>query len=342
MKDNKVIIIAEAGVNHNGDINLAKQLIDVAADCGVDFVKFQTWVTEENIANDAPKALYQIENDGEGSQFEMVKKLELSFSDFKELKKYADEVGVNFLSTPDELTSLNFLINDLDLAIIKIGSGEINNIPFLRSVGAAKKDVIISTGMSTLSDVEIAFNTLLKSGALSVSILHCTTSYPAPFNSINLKAMEVLKFAFKTRVGYSDHTEGNEVSIAAVAMGAEIIEKHFTLDKKMKGPDHKASLDPQELKNFVKQIRNVELALSGSGLKEIQPREKEMKALMRKGIYLKENISAGNIISENSLAYKRPVGEISTEFIDLVINKKANTNLNAGDPLKWNEIDFSK
>jgi N-acetylneuraminate synthase len=340
MKENKVIIIAEAGVNHNGDINIAKKLIEAAADCGVDFVKFQTWITEENIENDAPKALYQIENDGEGSQFEMVKKLELSFNDFKELKTYSDKLGVKFLSTPDELTSLNFLTKELNLKLIKIGSGEINNIPFLRSVGNEKKDVIISTGMSTLSEVEIAYNTLLKSGALSVSLLHCTTSYPAPFNSINLKAMEVLKVAFKTRVGYSDHTEGNEVSIAAVAMGAEIIEKHFTLDKNMNGPDHKASLNPQELKNLVKQIRNVEMALSGSGLKEIQHEEFETKKIISKGIYLKGNLNKGELLTFDKLSYKRPNKGISTSYYDLIINKKINKDLKDGDSIQFKDIIF--
>ncbi len=338
--NNKVIIIAEAGVNHNGDIGLAKKLIEVAAFCKVDYVKFQTWITEENIDKDAPKAQYQIENDGEGSQYEMVKKLELSLNEFAELKLYAEKCGVKFLSTPDDQTSLDFLIDKLDLPILKIGSGEITNIPFLRNVGKKKRDVIISTGMASLAEVESAYNTLNNAGALSVSLLHCTTSYPAPFDSINLHAMNVLKNSFKTKVGYSDHTEGSEVSIAAVALGAEIIEKHFTLDKSLAGPDHKASLEPIELENFVKQIRNVEDALKGSGKKEIQPSEIEIKSLMTKGIYLKEDIKKGEEITESKLSYKRPCLEISTSHFDLIINKKASKDLFIGKPLSWSDISL--
>lgn len=336
----KVIIIAEAGVNHNGDIGLAKQLIDVAASCKVDYVKFQTWITEENIDVSAPKAQYQIENDGEGSQYDMVKKLELSFNNFKELKLYCDLKGVKFLSTPDELKSLNFLVDDLDMAIIKIGSGEVNNIPFLRSVGQKQKDVILSTGMSSLAEVERAYDILMYSGALSVALLHCTTSYPASFSSINLKAMDVLKFAFKTKVGYSDHTEGNEVSLAAVARGAEIIEKHFTLDKNLPGPDHKASLDPNELALLVKQIRNVEDALKGSGKKEIHPSEIEVKKVISKGIYAREDIRKGDILTEDKLAYKRPSSGISTDFFDFVINKKTRNDIKSGSALNLQDIEL--
>jgi N-acetylneuraminate synthase len=336
----KVIIIAEAGVNHNGDIVIAKKLIEVAAKCKVDFVKFQTWVTEENIDNKAPKAQYQIDNDGAGSQYEMLKKLELSFEDFIELNDYAKELGVNFLSTPDEITSLNFLVDKLNMTIIKIGSGELNNIPFLRKVGEKNRDVIISTGMSKISEVEIAYDTLLNAGAKSVSILHCTTSYPAPYKSINLKAMNVLKCAFKTNIGYSDHSEGNEVSIAAVALGAKIIEKHFTLDKNLPGPDHKASMNPEELQNLVVQIRNVENALSGSGRKEIQDNELAIKSLMTKGIYLKESIKKGQMITEEILQYKRPLVGISTSHFDLIINKFVKNDIKAGAALLWNDIDL--
>lgn len=340
MEDKKVLIIAEAGVNHNGDLQLAKELIKVAADCGVDYVKFQTWITEENIEFDAPKANYQIENDGVGTQFEMVKKLELSFDAFRILNDYATELNVKFLSTPDELTSLNFLVDELNLPLIKIGSGEINNIPFLISVGEKKLDVILSTGMSSLSEVDIAYQVLKNSGAKSVSLLHCTTSYPAPYETINLKAMDVLKCAFNTQVGYSDHSEGIEVAIAAVSRGAEIIEKHFTLDKNLPGPDHKASLSPDELKQMVNQIRNVEKALSGSGLKEIQSIENDTKKVISKGIYLNADIVKGEVITIDKISFKRPNKGVSTSYFDLVINKKANKNIIKGAPLQLADLEF--
>lgn len=326
---NKVIIIAEAGVNHNGDINLAKKLIDAAADIGVDYVKFQTWITEELVDKSAEKAEYQIQNDGvETNQFDMLKKLELSFEEFVELKNYAEKIGVGFLSTPDEEKSLDFLADELNLPIIKVGSGEINNVHFLKKIGRKKRKVILSTGMSDLGEVERAFNILKSNGATEVIILHCTSNYPAPLESVNLKAMLTLKEAFKTEVGYSDHTIGNEVSLAAVALGAVVIEKHFTLDKTMDGPDHKASSDVEEFKALVRQIRNIETALSGSGRKEIQQTEISTKSVVRKGIYARDKISKGNVLSYDDLIYKRPIANgIDASLVDSVIGKKVKSDI---------------
>ncbi|MCE9538064.1 MAG: N-acetylneuraminate synthase [Bacteroidetes bacterium] len=338
---NKVIIIAEAGVNHNGDINLAKKLIDIASGAGVDYVKFQTWITEELIDKSAPKAEYQKLNDGEAtSQYEMLKALELSFGQFRELKSYCDKKNVGFLSTPDEEKSLDFLVDDLGVELIKVGSGEVTNIPYLRKIGNKKKDVILSTGMSNLGDVELAYNTLLDAGAKNVALLHCTSNYPAPYNSVNLKAMLTLREAFKTDVGYSDHTEGIAVSLAAVALGATIIEKHFTIDKTLPGPDHKASMDPNELKALVVEIRNIEMALSGNGKKEIQISEKEIKSVVTKGIYLLYDIKEGEIITENMLVCRRPAKFIASNQFDLIVGKKVSRNINKGNSLKLSDIDF--
>lgn len=337
----KVIIIAEAGVNHNGDINLAKELIDVAAIAKVDFVKFQTWITEDIVDISAEKAEYQKENDGSNSsQFEMLKRLELSFNDFIELKKYSESKGVKFLSTPDDYKSLDFLSDELDLPILKIGSGEVTNIPFLRRFGKKRKPIILSTGMSSIGEVEKAYYTLIESGAPSVILLHCTSNYPALLKSVNLKAMNTLKSVFNTDVGYSDHTEGVEISFAAVALGAVVIEKHYTLDKKMSGPDHKASLDPNELIQLVKGVRNIEQALEGDGIKKTHLSEFETKKVVQKGIYLTKNICEGEIITDDYLIMKRPVSELSAKDYDFVIGRKVVKNIQEGLALKLNDINF--
>ncbi len=321
MFEDKIYIIAEAGVNHNGDINLAKKLIDAGKAAGVDCVKFQTWKTEALLTADAPKANYQIENDGEGSQFEMLKKLELSYADFKELQAYSNTVGVQFLSTPDEQESLNFLVDELNLPLIKVGSGEINNLLYLKQIARKKRPVILSTGMCNLADVEKAYLTLIENGAPEVSILHCTSEYPAPLETVNLRAMDTLKEAFQVTVGYSDHTDGIAISLAAAARGARIIEKHFTLDKNMEGPDHKASLDPVELKALVDGIRAIELSL-GDGIKRIQEVEKATQLVVKKGIYAKANLKAGEIITEEHLVGKRPVAELGMEEYESIIGKR--------------------
>ena len=332
-------IIAEAGVNHNGNFELAKQLIEVAKESDADFVKFQIWVTDEILAPNAPKAQYQKDNDGGDSQYEMAKRLELSFDQYIALKKYSDTIGIKFLATPDDFTSLDFIVDTLKLETIKVGSGEITNIPFLKRIGSKNKDVILSTGMASLGEVEKAYNTLVSSGARSVALLHCTSSYPAPFDTLNLKAIHTLKKAFKTHVGYSDHTIGSEASVAAVALGAEIIEKHFTLDKKLPGPDHIASMEPKELKEMINQIRNIEKAL-GDGVKQIQNIEVETKKVVSKGVYIKDSLKEGSIISIDNVLFMRPVGEIPANFFEQIEGKKISRNIDKGEPLKWKDIIF--
>jgi len=321
-----VYIIAEAGVNHNGDINLAFKLCDEAKKAGVDAVKFQTWKTENLVTKSAPLATYQennITSKGD-SQFEMLKKLELSYNEFIELQKYCNKIGVRFLSTPDEDESLEFL-SGLNLDFIKIGSGEVTNIPYLRKIGEKKQPVVLSTGMSNLADVERAYNTLITAGAVSVTLLHCTSNYPCPMDEVNLKAMQTLKDAFKCEVGYSDHTMGIEVPIAAVAMGATMIEKHFTLDKDMEGPDHKASLDPQELADMVTAIRNIEVAL-GDGIKKPNKSEVEISKVVLKSIVSSKDIIAGETFTEDNLTVKRTSHGIPATYWDMVVGKKAYKN----------------
>lgn len=334
----KVIIIAEAGVNHNGDMNLAKKLIDIACEAKADYVKFQTWITDNVMAKGAPKAEYQKINDQSEDQYSMVKNLEFSFAQFRELYHYCTKKNIGFLSTPEESEGLNFLADELNLSIIKVGSGELDNVLFLKQVGSKRKDVILSTGMGNLAETERAYNLLLENGAKSVTILHCTSNYPAEFININLKAIATLQTAFKTDIGYSDHSLGTEVSIAAVALGATVIEKHFTLDKKMPGPDHAASLDPLELKNMVQQIRNVEMAMSGDGKKTPQASEKEVKKVVRKGPYLARNFKAGEILQITDLHFKRPVKNISADKAEFLIGKKLNKDLPAGYCLDFNDL----
>ena len=318
-----VYVIAEAGVNHNGQFDLALKLCDEAKRAGVDAIKFQTWKTENIVTSSAALATYQEENIStkSDSQFEMLKKLELSYPDFIKIKSYCEQIGITFLSTPDDEESLEFLCS-LNLSFIKVGSGEVTNIPYLRKIGSKKQRVVLSTGMSTLGDVELAYNTLLNAGASSVDLLHCTTNYPCPMNEVNLKAMLTLKKAFKCIVGYSDHTMGIEVPVAAVAMGATIIEKHFTLDKAMDGPDHKASLNPQELSKMVSSIRNIEEAL-GNGIKKPNKSEAEISKVVFKSIVAKKNIKEGDFFSEDNLTVKRASNGISALYWDFVVGKTA-------------------
>lgn len=318
-----VYIIAEAGVNHNGRLDLALKLCDAAKEAGVDAVKFQTWKTDNIVTASARQAAYQTENTGvEESQYDMLKKLELSYTQFEEIQQYCKMIGVDFLSTPDEEESLEFLMNTLHLPLVKIGSGEVTNIPFLRAIGRKRQKVILSTGMSTLSDVEMAYNTLLESGASEVALLHCTTNYPCSYDEVNLQAMQTLKSAFKCQVGYSDHTKGIEVPIAAAAMGAEIIEKHFTLDKNMEGPDHKASLDPVELKQMVASIRNIEKAM-GDGIKRPNASEQKNAEVVLKRIIAKKPIQKGEILGTDNLALLRSSEGLPAKFWDLVVGKPA-------------------
>lgn len=325
-----VFIIAEAGVNHNGDINLAKKLIDAASDAKVDAIKFQTFKTEKVISINAQKAEYQKKNtENNESQYEMIKKLELDSEEHKELIKYCKEKNILFLSTPFDNESID-LLNELGMNIFKIPSGEVNNLPYLEKVGKMKKKVIMSTGMATLGEIEEAIFILRENGTYDISILHCNTEYPTPMEDVNLKAMQTIKDAFKVNVGYSDHTIGIEIPIAAVAMGASIIEKHITLDKNMKGPDHKSSLEPDELKEMVKSIRNIEKAL-GDGIKKVSESERKNKNISRKSIVANRNIEKGEVFTEENIAIKRPGNGISPMKWYEIIGTTARKNYNKDD-----------
>lgn len=328
----KTFIIAEAGVNHNGDIRLAKKLIDVAAEAGVDAVKFQTWKTELLVTKNAEMAEYQVKNTQlEETQFEMLKRLELSYDDFLELKMYCDGKGIIFMSTPDEEESARFL-NELQ-STFKIGSGELTNTPFLRCIASFNKPVIISTGMGYLSEVEHAIFTLCDAGLPinKITVLHATTDYPTAPENVNLLAMKTIESAFPgVTVGYSDHTLGTDIPIAAVALGAKVIEKHFTLDKSMSGPDHKASLEPDELKKMIDSIRNIECAI-GNGWKVPTKTEKDNRNIVRKSLVAGKKISSGTVITADMVEIKRPGSGISPTRWDEVIGSKANKNYEIGD-----------
>lgn len=333
MKSNKdVYIIAEAGVNHNGSIETAKKLIDVAKDCGASAIKFQTYKTEKIVVRDAQKADYQIRNTNtaDESQFQMLKKLELSYDDFTELHNYCKTKSIDFMSSPFDLESLDFLTDKLRLNNIKIGSGEITNGPLLLSLARKKVNIIFSTGMSYLNEIEeaiklIAFGFKYETGYPTqektaeafgdsrvleqlkerISVLHCTSEYPAPYDEINLKVMEQLSQLYGVQIGYSDHTKGIHIPIAAVALGAKIIEKHITLDKSMEGPDHLASIDPKELKEMVSGIRQVEQAL-GQNTKTVTMAEKSNRLIARKSIVACKPISKGAVFTEDLLTSMRP------------------------------------
>lgn len=305
MKKNHTFIIAEAGDNHNGQYELALQLVDKAVEAGADCVKFQTFVTENVISKFAGKAEYQKENTKVNeSQYEMVKKLELSFEQFRAIKTYCEEKGILFLSTPFDLDSVDFL-QEIDIPFWKIPSGEITNLPYLEKIARTGKKIIMSTGMCTMQEISNALKVLRKNGAGEVILLHCNTEYPTPYEDVNLCAMETMAKEFGTKVGYSDHTTGIEIPIAAVAMGATVIEKHFTLDKNMEGPDHKASLEPDELKRMVEAIRNIEKAF-GNGEKKPSPSERKNIVIARKSIVAKRDIKKGEVLTEENLSIKRP------------------------------------
>ena len=299
-----VYIIAEAGVNHNGDINLAYQLVDAAKAAGVDCIKFQTFKSENLVSHTAQKAEYQKAATGDSSQQDMLKQLELSFGEFVSLKEYCDRKGICFLSTPFDFESIEFL-NSIEMPFWKIPSGEVTNYPYLVALAKTGKPVVMSTGMCEMREIEDAIAVLRENGASDIKLLHCNTEYPTPYEDVNLKAMKTLRDAFGVEVGYSDHTKGIEVPIAAVAMGASVIEKHFTLDRNMEGPDHKASLEPQELKEMVDSIRHIEAAL-GSGDKRPSPSEKKNMAVARKSIVAAARIKAGDILTEENITVKRP------------------------------------
>lgn len=322
MFEKRCLIIAEAGVNHNGRLDLALKLCAAAKESGADIVKFQTWKTENLLTQTVKQAEYQTINTGnEESQFEMLKKLELSYDDFVEIKKYCDKIGILFASTADESESLDFLV-ELGIPFIKVGSGDIGNVSFLRYMGSKGLPIILSTGMSTLNDVEISINALKEGGATDITVLHCTTNYPCPYEDVNLKAMNTLRDVFQVSVGYSDHTIGSEVAVSAVALGATIIEKHFTLDCKMEGPDHAASTNPEEFAKLVESIRIVEKSL-GSGVKEPTDAEKEISKVVTKRIVARREIKQGETFSEDNICVKRhDVGALAREW-DSVVGKVA-------------------
>ena len=321
---NKVFIIAEAGVNHNGSIELAKKLIDVASDAGADAVKFQTFKAENLVSKNAQKADYQKQTtNSEESQFDMIKKLELDVKTHKILMDYCKEKCIMFLSTPFDHDSIE-LLNDLGLEVFKIPSGEITNLPYLRHIGKLNKKVILSTGMADIGEIEDAMDVLVNAGTKkeNIIVLHANTEYPTPYEDVNLKAMVTIGNTFDVAFGYSDHTLGIEVDIAAVAMGACCIEKHFTLDCTMEGPDHKASLEPDELKAMIKAIRNIELAL-GNGIKKPSVSESKNINIARKSIVAKVDIKKGEILSVDNLAVKRPGNGINPMRWDEVIGTVA-------------------
>ncbi|WP_457748211.1 N-acetylneuraminate synthase [Sulfurimonas sp.] len=320
-----VFIIAEAGVNHNGSIELAKKLIDVAREAGADAVKFQTFKAEKLVSRNAKKATYQQKNmqGKDDSQYNMLKKLELDVDTHKELMKYCQGKNIMFLSTPFDDESIEML-NDLGLKIFKIPSGEITNLPYLRHIGKLSKEVILSTGMASMQEIEDALTILIQAGTpkQKISVLHANTMYPTPMEDVNLRAMLTIGKTFDVAYGYSDHTLGIEVDIAAVAMGASVIEKHFTLDKSMQGPDHKASLEPNELKAMVSAIRNIEKAL-GSSEKKPSPSETPNIEVARKSIVAARDIKKGEMLSEENLTTKRPAKGISPMKWDAVIGTVA-------------------
>lgn len=327
---NKTFIIAEAGVNHNGNLDYAKKLIDVAAESGADAVKFQTFISEKCISKWADKASYQKSTTGETEgQLAMVKKLELSFAEFVELKEYCKAKNIIFMSTPFDIESADFL-NEIKVEIFKIPSGEITNYPLIKKIGQFKKSVIMSTGMCNLEEIREAIEILREQGTKNISLLHCNTQYPTPIEDVNLKAMLRMRDEFNLPIGYSDHSKGIEVPIAAVALGAAIIEKHFTLSKEMEGPDHRASLEPDELKKMVESIRNIEKAL-GVREKLVTNSEKENLQVARKSIVAAVPIKKGDIFTEENITVKRPGTGLSPMRWNEVLGKPANKNYEADE-----------
>ncbi len=331
--EHNVIVIAEAGVNHNGDLSVAKKLIEVAAEAGADYVKFQTFKSSNVVSIYAPKATYQENNAPEegNTQIEMIRKYELDVAAHIELVDYCKHCNIKFLSTAFDLESVDFLAS-LSLDYWKIPSGEITNYPYLRKVGAFNDKIILSTGMSTQLEVEETLNVLIDAGTLreNITLLHCNTQYPTPFEDVNLNSMLTLKNAFQLNVGYSDHTLGIEVPIAAVALGASIIEKHFTLNRNMEGPDHKASLEPHELRTMIQSIRHIEKAM-GDGVKRVSNSERENLVVARKSIVAKQNILCGEMFSEENITVKRPGTGISPMLWNDVIGQIAARDFHSDD-----------
>lgn len=334
----KVFIIAEAGVNHNGDLRLAKKLIDVAAKSGADAVKFQTWKPGEITGKFAYKVNYlKKSTDDSESRYELSKRLALPYPAFRELQKHARKKGILFLSTPDGFESLNFLVDELRMPYIKVGSTEVTHLQFLKAIGSKRIPVILSTGLSTLAEVRKAIQALHHYGKIPLVVLHCTSEYPAPDKDMNIKAMQTMEKAFHLPVGLSDHSTGSEAAIAAVAMGAVVVEKHFTLDKEMIGPDHRASLNPDELTGFVQSIRRIEKMI-GHGIKK--PTLSEVKNMngIRRSVVAKTFLKKGIRLKDEMLICKRPGTGIQPEFLEALIGKTLKRDLLEDEPIHWKDV----
>ena len=332
-------IVAEAGVNHNGSVELAKKLIDAAKDAGADAVKFQTWKTENIILEDVELAEYQKANiESKESQFELLKKMELPYEWHFELKEYAERLGLIFFSTMEDRESVDFLIKELKIPLIKVGSGDLTNYLLLKYTARFGIPMVLSTGMATLGEIDEAVRTIFNEGNDSIILLQCTTQYPCPYEDVNLRAMLSLKEAFKTIVGFSDHSLGIECAVAAVALGAKYIEKHFTLDRNLPGPDHKASLEPEEFKRMVDAIRNTEKAL-GDGIKRPMPSEFKNKEITVRRIVAARDIKKGEILDESHITFKRANEGLTANYYKLVEGKRAKKNIKLDEPIDLSEIE---
>lgn len=332
-----VYIIAEAGVNHNGDIEIAKKLIDMAKECGADAVKFQTFKAEESTGQFAEKAEYQKRNTKtQDSQLDMIRKLELPFEAFKELSEYCRQRNIDFISTPDGVESLECLVN-LDVPLIKIGSTEVTNLPFLETIAKTNRKLILSTGMSKLGEVEDAVDTILSAGNDQLQLMHCTTDYPTEYDEVNLKAMVTLRDAFKLEVGYSDHTLSCEAAIAATTLGAVCIEKHITLDKKMDGPDHAASMEPDEFRQYCKSIRNTEKLL-GDGRKRPTIKENQMMGQVRRSILASRDLREGTILTSDCFVCKRPGTGIEPKMASVLIGRRLKRDVARDEIIHWEDV----
>lgn len=333
-KKTKTFIIAEAGVNHNGDMGIAKKLIDCAVRAGADAVKFQTFKAERLVLKAAKKAPYQLRTNGfKRSQFGMLKRLELGYDEFQKLKRYCDLRGIEFISTPYDIESVRFL-NDIGVNRFKVASADLINKPLIEAVARTKKQIILSIGMATLGEVSRTITFLNTIANKNIVLLHCTTNYPASYGQVNMNVLRMLKDKFCLPIGYSDHTPGIEISIMAVSLGAEFIEKHFTLSHKMKGPDHSASLEPDELVKMIKAIRNVEEAF-GSNKKKLTMEEKKNIFFMRRGIHAAKDIEKGQLIKESDIKITRPFDGIEPWFLDCLLSKKTKAVIKKDKPIRW-------
>ena len=335
-RGNPCFIIAEAGVNHNGNVKTAQKLIDCAAEAGADAVKFQTFTANNLVTKNAMKADYQKKDSGSTTQYELLKKLELTDADFLTLSRYAEKKGIIFLSTPFDSKSV-VLLEKINVPAYKISSGELTNHPLLQVIAKQRKPVILSTGMATIAEIAESLTVLKKSGARDIILLHCTTEYPVNFDEVNLRAIQTLQSVFQIPTGFSDHTSGIFTSIAAVAFGACVIEKHFTLDKEMKGPDHRASLNPGELRELVHAVRNIEIAF-GNGIKEPTPSEIKNKLVARKSIVAKKKLMKGTILTFSMLALKRPGTGLAPKYVSILIGKRLKKDVVKDELITWEDI----